>query len=320
MKTKIFVTRLLPKPAMEMLETTFEVKVNPHDRVLTKEEILEGTKWCDILLCLLTDSIDEEIIICNPNLKAIVNYAVGFNNIDLETATKLKIPVTNTPGVLTETTADLTWSLIMAVSRNLYRSEKFLREGKFKGWGPMLLLGSDVHGKTLGIIGAGRIGSAVAKRATGFGMKIIYTDMNEMQVDFPAEKMPFEELLKQADYVTIHVPLLPETKHLIGEREFKLMKDSAYLINTARGPIVDEKTLVKALKQNWIAGAGLDVYENEPEVEPELLNCENAVLLPHLGSATTETRTNMGLIAAKNAIAVFEGKIPPQIVNPEIYN
>ncbi|MCF7793884.1 MAG: D-glycerate dehydrogenase [Candidatus Cloacimonetes bacterium] len=319
MKPKIFVTRLLPKPAMELLETTFEVKVNPHDRVLTKDEILEGTKWCDILLCLLTDTIDAEIIKCNPKLKAIVNYAVGFNNIDVKTATKLKIPVTNTPGVLTETTADLTWSLIMSVSRNLYKSEKFLRDGNFKGWGPMLLLGSDIHGKTLGIIGAGRIGTAVAKRAVGFDMKIIYTDINEMKVDFPVEKISLDELLKEADYVTIHVPLLPETKHLIGERELKLMKNSAYLINSARGPIVDEKVLAKALKEGWIGGAGLDVYENEPEVEPELLECENAVLLPHLGSATWETRTNMGLIAAKNAIAISEGKIPPQIVNQEIY-
>jgi glyoxylate reductase len=319
LKPKIFVTRLIPKPAMELLATTFEVRVNPHDRVMTKAEILEGTKWCDILLCLLTDTIDRDVITINPNLKGIVNYAVGFNNIDVNTATKLKIPITNTPGVLTETTADLTWALIFAVSRNLYRSEKFLREGKFQGWGPMLLLGSDIHGKTLGIIGAGRIGTAVARRAVGFNMKIIYSDEIEMQSEIPAEKVSFDELLQRADYVSIHVPLLPETKHLIGERELYLMKNSAYLINTARGPIVDEKALAKALKDNWISGAGLDVYENEPEVEQELLECETAVLLPHLGSATNETRTNMGLIAARNAIAIFEGETPSQIVNPEIY-
>lgn len=177
MKPKIFVTRLLPAPAMDLLTTSFEVKVNPNDRVLNKNEILIGTKWCDILLCLLTDTIDAEIIKCNPTLKGIVNYAVGLNNIDVKTATELKIPVTNTPEVLTETTADLAWSLIMAVSRNLYKAEKFLREGKFKGWGPMLLLGSDVHGKTLGIIGAGRIGIAVARRALGFNMKILYSDI-----------------------------------------------------------------------------------------------------------------------------------------------
>ncbi|MDO9576563.1 MAG: D-glycerate dehydrogenase [Candidatus Cloacimonadales bacterium] len=319
MKPKIFVTRLLPKPAMDLLATTFEVRVNPHDHVLTKNEILEGTKWCDLLLCLLTDTIDKDIITCNPKLIGIVNYAVGFNNIDVKVAAELKIPVTNTPGVLTETTADLTWALIMAVSRNLYKSEKFLREGKFQGWGPMLLLGSDIHGKTLGIVGAGRIGTAVARRAVGFDMKIIYADTDEMELEYQAEKVPFDELLQRADYVSIHVPLLPETRHLIGERELYLMKNSAYLINTARGPIVDEKALVKALQKGWIAGAGLDVYENEPQVESGLLECENAVLLPHLGSATHETRTKMGLIAASNAIAIFTGEIPPQIVNPEIY-
>lgn len=304
---------------MDLLETTFEVRVNPHDRVLTKVEILEGTQWCGILLCLLTDTIDKDIITINPNLIGIVNYAVGFNNIEMEVATKLKIPVTNTPGVLTETTADLAWALIFAVSRNLYKSEKFLREGKFKGWGPMLLLGSDIHGKTLGIVGAGRIGTAVARRAVGFDMKIIYTDVNEMESEIPAEKVPFDELLQRADYVSIHVPLLPETKHLIGERELYLMKNSAYLINTARGPIVDEKALLKALKSGWIAGAGLDVYENEPEVESGLMKCKNVVLLPHIGSATVETRTNMGLIAARNAIAIIMEEIPPQLVNPEIY-
>lgn len=319
MKPKIFVTRLLPKPAMELLKENFEVKANPHDRVLDKNEILKGVEWCDILLCLLTDTIDAEIITANPNLKGIVNYAVGFNNIDVETATNLRIPVTNTPGVLTETTADLTWSLILAVSRHLYKAEKFLREGKFKGWGPLLLLGNDVFGKTLGIIGAGRIGTAVARRAIGFNMKIIYTDRQEMTVDFPTQKMTMEDLLKSADYVTIHVPLFPETKHLIGEKELKLMKKTAYLINTARGPIVDEKALVKALKESWIAGAGLDVYENEPEVEPGLLECENVVLLPHLGSATWETRTKMGLIAARNAISIARGDRPPHIVNTEIY-
>ena len=319
MKLKIFVTRLLPKPAMDKLEENFKVRVNPHDRLLTKQEIIAGTRWCDILLCLLTDTIDADIIKSNPNLKGIVNYAVGFNNIDVDVASSLKIPVTNTPGVLTETTADLAWSLIMAVSRRLYPAERFLREGKFRGWGPMLLLGSDIHGKTLGIVGAGRIGTAVARRASGFNMKIIYSDLSEMSPAIPAEKVEFDELLQTADYVTIHVPLLPETRHLIGERELKLMKKTAYLINTARGPIVDEKALAKALKNGWIAGAGLDVYENEPLVEAELLACDNAVLLPHIGSATVETRTNMGLIAARNAIAVSKCEIPPQIVNPEIY-
>jgi lactate dehydrogenase-like 2-hydroxyacid dehydrogenase len=304
---------------MDKLEENFEIRVNPHDRLLSKQEIVEGTKWCDILLCLLSDTIDAEIIECNPNLKGIVNYAVGFNNIDLEVATKLKIPVTNTPGVLTAATADLTWTLIFSVTRRVPETDAFMRTEKFHGWAPMLLLGGDITGKTIGIIGVGRIGTAVAKRAIGFNMKILYTDVNYIDADIPAEKVTLDELLQRSDFVTIHVPLLPETRHLIGERELYLMKDSAYLINTARGQIMDEKALVKALNEGWIAGAGLDVYENEPAMSEGLKECKNTVLLPHLGSATNETRTNMGLICAENAVAIRDGKKPPQIVNPEIY-
>ena len=321
MKPKIFVTRLLPKPAMEKLEEIFEIRVNPHDRVLTKPEIIDGTKWCDILLCLLSDSIDRDIIVCNPNLKGIVNYAVGYNNIDIGTASKLKIPVTNTPGVLTNATADLAWSLIFSVARRTPESDTFMRTGNFTGWSPMLLLGGDITGKTLGIIGAGRIGTAVAKRSIGFNMKVLYNDKNRtIENEIQAEQTSLEDLLKRSDFVSIHVPLLPETRHLISDKELKLMRQSAYLINTSRGPVVDEKALVKALKEKWIAGAGLDVYENEPEMVEGLKDCQNAVLLPHLGSATNETRTNMGLICADNAAAIWEGKRPPQIVNPEIYS
>ncbi len=320
MKPKIFITRTLPQPALDNIKEVFELRINSEDRVLTKSEIIEGVKWCDILLCLLTDTIDKDIITVNSNLKGIVNYAVGFNNIDVKTATHLKIPVTNTPGVLTETTADLAWSLICAVARRTVEADKFVRAGKFKGWGPMLCLGGDINGKTLGIIGAGRIGTAVAKRAAGFNMKVIYTNKSiTIEKDIKAEKVEIIELLKRSDFISLHVPLVPSTRHLIGEHELKLMKKTAYLINTSRGPVVDEKALVKALQEGQIAGAGLDVYENEPELTVGLAECENAVLFPHVGSGTIETRTNMGMIAAENAIAIIEGRKAPQVVNPEIY-
>jgi len=320
MKLKIFVTRLLPDLVMEKLNDYFIVNVNPEDRALTKEEIKRGATDCDILLCLLSDTIDSDIISCNPNLKGIVNYAVGFNNIDIKCAIKLNIPITNTPGVLTETTADMAWALMFSVARRIVESDKFVREGKFKGWGPKLLLGADIYGKTLGIIGAGRIGIAVAKRASGFNMNILYSDSkSEIENTIKAEKVDLQKLLRESDFVSLHVPMLPETKHLIGEKELKMMKDSAILINTSRGAVVDEEMLLKALQENWIAGAGLDVYENEPKLIDGLIDCDNVVLTPHIASASVETRTNMGFIAVKNAIAIWQGKIPPQIVNREIY-
>ena len=320
MKPKIFITRILPQPALDKIKEVFELRINSEDRVLTKTEIIEGVKWCDILLCLLTDTVDKDIIKVNPNLKGIVNYAVGYNNIDVKTATLLNIPVTNTPGVLTETTADLAWSLIFAVARRTVEADRFVRQGKFDGWGPMLCLGSDINGKTLGIIGAGRIGTAVAKRAAGFGMNVIYTNKSTtVEKNIKAEKVELIELLKRSDFVSLHVPLVPATRHLIGENELKLMKKTAYLINTSRGPIVDEKALVKALQEGWIAGAGLDVYENEPKLAEGLVECRNAVLLPHIGSGTIETRTNMGMIATENAIAIIKSKKAPNVVNPEIY-
>ena len=320
MKPKIFVTRMLPELVMEKLNDHFIVSVNPENRALTKEEIINGTSDCDILLCLLSDTINSDIISCNPNLKGIVNYAVGFNNIDVKCATNLNIPVTNTPGVLTETTADMAWALMFSVARRIVESDKFVRKGKFKGWGPKLLLGVDINGKTLGIIGAGRIGIAVAKRASGFNMKVLYSDNNsDIKNTIKAEKADLERLLRKSDFVSIHVPMLPETKHLIGEKELKIMKNTAILINTSRGAVVDEEMLLKALQENWIAGAGLDVYENEPKLIDGLINCDNVVLTPHIASASLETRTNMGFITIENAIAIWQEKIPPQIVNREIY-
>ena len=321
MKPTLFLTRQLPPLAMEKLASYFDVESNPDDRVLTKEEVIQGVKGKDALLCLLTDAIDDEIMQANPNLKVISNYAVGFNNIDVKAATKHQIPVCITPGVLTETTADLAWALITAVSRRVVEADRYLREGTWGGWGPMQFLGDDVHGKTIGIVGMGRIGSAIARRAVGFGMKVVYTARSskpEMEASTGAQQVDLESLLKTSDYVSVSVPFMPETRHLIGANQLKLMKKTAYLINTARGPIVDEDALVLALKSGQIAGAGLDVFEEEPKVHPGLIDLPNTVLLPHIASATIETRTKMGLLAAENAIAIMEGSAPHAIVNPEV--
>jgi len=319
MKPKIFVTRRLPQPVMDRLETEFDLAVNHEDRVLTKSEIIAGVKGRDALLCLLTDTIDEEVITAEPNLKVISNYAVGYNNIDIECAAKHHIPVCFTPGVLTETTADLAWALLLAVARRVVPSDQFTRQGKFRGWGPELFLGSDVFGKTLGIVGMGRIGEAVARRATGFQMEVLYTKRTPLpeshRLASHAQHVGLQQLLQNSDYVSIHVPFSPETKHMIGERELDLMKPAAYLINTARGPIIDEKALAEALKTGRIAGAGLDVYEREPEMEEELVDLENAVLLPHTGSATLETRTKMGMMAVENALAILNATKPHAVVN-----
>lgn len=317
MKPILFLTRRIPEPAIKRLEEKFTLKINPYNRALTHQELIEGVKDAEALICLLTDKIDKEVISAAPKLKVISSYAVGYNNIEVEYATQLGIAVCNTPGVLTETTADLTWALILATCRRISESERFLRKGNFKGWEPMLMLGLDVYGKTLGIIGMGRIGQAVAKRATGFAMRIIY--YNDVPVSntlpFETTETDLQTLLKEADIITLHLPLTKETFHLIGKEEFALMKENAVLINTSRGAVIDEKELIKALSEKRIFSAGLDVYENEPDIPQELLALENVVLLPHIGSASIETRTKMALLAAENAIAVMEGRKPPAQVN-----
>ncbi|MCF2143036.1 MAG: D-glycerate dehydrogenase [Candidatus Heimdallarchaeota archaeon] len=323
-KYKVFLTRKIPKAALELLPENVELTANEENRVLTKEEIIEGVKGKDGLICLLTDKIDEEVIeAAGEQLKIIANYAVGYNNIDVEAATKRKIPVTNTPGVLTETTADLAFGLLMAIGRRIVESDKFTRAGKFKGWGPLLQLGTDIHGKTLGIIGCGRIGSAVARRAKkGFNMKVLYYNnkRNEkLEEELGVEYAPFEELLEKADYVSLHVPLTEKTKHMISEKEFKKMKKTAYLINTSRGAVVNEKELLKALKRKEIAGAALDVYEKEPEITKGLEKMDNVILTAHIGSATKETRTKMGEIAIKNLLQGLRGEKPDNCINKEIY-
>ena len=320
MKPRIFVTRMLPKPVMKKLNSYFEVNVNPNDRALSKDEILKGISICDILLCLLTDTIDSEIISHNPNLMGISNYAVGYNNIDVIKATELNIPVTNTPGVLTETTADLAWALMMSVARRISESDRFVRDGKFVDWEPELMLGSDIHGKTLGIIGAGRIGIAVAKRAVGFNMNILYSDTNKnIENHCNATQVDLKNLLNNSDFITLHVPLLESTRHLIDEKELQQMKKTAFLINTSRGAVINENVLHKALEEKWIAGAGLDVYENEPIIIKGLMNCDNVILTPHIGSGSIETRTKMGYIAIENAIAIIKNEEPLHIVNREVY-
>ncbi|MDP2906742.1 MAG: D-glycerate dehydrogenase [Nanoarchaeota archaeon] len=322
MKPKVLVTRRIPDEGMKLIEGKFDLDINEEDRVLTKQEIIKRLKGKDALLCLLTDTIDKEVIESNPKIKVISNYAVGFNNVDVATATKHKIPVTNTPGVLTETTTDLAFALLMSAARRVVESDKFAREGKFKGWAPMLFLGRDVYGKTLGILGLGRIGHAMAKRgAKGFDMKILYHDVKRdesFEKEFNAKFVSKEALLKESDFVSLHVPLIEETKHYIGEKELGMMKKTAVLINTSRGPVVDEAALAKALKEKKIFAAGLDVYEEEPKIHPGLIGLDNVVIVPHIASASVETRGKMAEMAAKNLILVMEGKKPLSIVNEEV--
>jgi lactate dehydrogenase-like 2-hydroxyacid dehydrogenase len=320
---KIFVTRNLPEKGMDLLRNYHEVEVNPYNRVLTKGEIIQGVKGKDGLICLLTDNIDKDIILSEPKLKMIANYAVGYNNIDIETATKNKIPVSNTPGVLTDTTAEMAWALVFAASRRIVEADKFTRKGKFKGWDPMLMHGLDITGKTLGVIGTGRIGTAFALKSKGFNMNVLYTDHHRsiiLEKQINAKKVQLKELLKKSDIISLHVPLIDSTHHLISEKELKMMKETAILINTSRGPVVDEKALIKALENKWIFSSGLDVYENEPNVPERLIKLDNVVLQPHSASATIQTRTNMALIAAKNMIEGLIGKKPPNCVNPEVFS
>ena len=295
------------------------VDVNPHDRAMTRDEFLEAVRGRNGLLCLLTEDIDDEVLDISPGLKGVAIYAVGYNNIDVDACTRRGIPVTNTPDVLTDTTADIAWALIFATARRVAEGDRFVRDGRFTGWGPLLMLGSDVTGKTLGIIGAGRIGTATAARAAGFSMPIVYTSRSRSEAieRLGARYLPLDDLLRESDFVSLHVPLTPETTHLIGPRELGLMKPTAYLINTTRGPVVDEKALVQALRNGVIAGAGLDVFEREPELEPGLADLESVVMLPHVGSGTVATRIRMGNMAAANLIAMVNGKDPPNCVNPE---
>ncbi len=321
---KIFVTQPIPSAGLEVLRRAYpNFQMNPEERVLSRSELLAKVQGCDALLTLLTDKIDAEVLdAAGPQLKVVANMAVGFDNIDLAAATARGVMATNTPGVLTDATADHAWALLFAVARRIPESEKFLRAGKFKSWGPLLFLGGDVTGRTLGIIGAGRIGHAVAMKSRGFNMRVLYADEvpnPKLEQEIGARKVRVEELLRESDFVSVHVPLLPSTKHLINAMSLRLMKKTAYLINTSRGPVIDEAALAEALKNGVIAGAGLDVFENEPLVHPELLKLDNVVLTPHTASATIETRSKMATMAAENLIAGLAGQKPPNLVNQEVW-
>jgi len=319
---KVYVTREIPKAGIELLQQHCEaVEVNPDDRSLTHDELLRHVKGKDGVLCLLSDRIDNEVFAAATGVKVFANYAVGYDNIDVETATRHGVIVTNTPGVLTDATADLAWALLFAAARKIVVSDRYVREGKFQGWGPLLFVGHDITGKTLGVVGAGRIGTAMALKSKGFQMRVLYADPNKNQTledTIGAQRVEVKTLLQESDFVSLHIPLLPETKHMIGKEELGFMKPTAYLINTSRGPVVDEGALVQALKEGRIAGAGLDVYEEEPKLAPGLTELDNVVLLPHVGSGTVETRTKMSLMAAENILAGLRGERPPNLVNPEV--
>ena len=320
---KIFITRKIPEEGLDLLRKEHEIEVSSHDRVLTKEEIIKGLKGKDGLICLLTDNIDAEIIESEPKLKMIANYAVGFDNIDVKTATKRGIPVSNTPDVLTNATAEMAWALLFSVSRRIVESDNFSHDGKFVGWAPMLMLGQDISGKTLGVIGTGRIGTTFAMKSKGFNMNVLYFNRSKnekLDKELGAKKVDLEKLLKESDFVSLHVPLVSSTHHLISEKQLKMMKGTAVLINTSRGPVIDEKALIKALKEEWIFGAGLDVYENEPVIPEDLKKLDNVILMPHSASATFSSRSGMAVLAAKNMIAGLKGEKPPNCINPELFD
>jgi len=319
---KIYITRMVPESGIKMLKDKgYEITVNSEDRVLTKEELitaLNGHNY-DALFCLLTDKIDGEVMDAfGPQLKIIANMAVGFDNINAADAKKHGIMITNTPGVLTDTVAEHTFSLMLAIAHRIPEADKFTRALKYQGWAPMLLLGSDLSGKTLGVIGLGRIGSRVAHHAVkGFEMKVLYYDVNrneEFEKEFGAVFVSLDDLLKQSDFVSIHVPLLPATRHLINAEKLKLMKLTSYLVNTSRGPVIDEAALAKALADKTIKGAALDVFEFEPAINPDLIKLDNVILTPHIASATEETRSKMSALAATNIVEALEGRIPPNIL------
>ena len=313
MASHVFVTRPLPAPGIGLLsDSGFEVRSNPEDRPLSREELLAGVREADALVCMLSDRIDRELLDSAPMLKVVANYAVGYDNIDVGAARKRGIEVTNTPGVLTEATADLAWALLLAAARNLGAGERMVRAGEWTSWGPMQLLGEPLQGRTLGIVGMGAIGQAVARRGKGFGMEIVYFNRNRVAPDIEAslgaEFVSFEELLRRSDFLSLHAPLNEHSRHLFNQQTFQLMKSTAVLVNTARGALIDEVELVAALRDGRLAAAGLDVYEFEPKITEGLLGLDNVVLAPHLGSASTLARGDMVRLCCENVIAVLAGR------------
>jgi glyoxylate reductase len=320
-KPKVFATHRLFEAARQILQETCEMEYWAKPERPPREEVLRRVEEKDGLICLLTEKVNEELLRVAPKLRIAANVAVGFDNIDVAACTKRGVAVTNTPGVLDETTADFAWTLLMAVARRLSEGEALARSGNWKNWDLDQLVGTDVWGKTLGIVGFGRIGRAVARRASGFQMKVIYTDAVRapagVESELKAEFREMNALLGESDFVSVHVPLLPETRGLFDAAKFSRMRPTAFLINTSRGPVVNEAALVAALEGGKLAGAGLDVYESEPFISPGLKRA-NVVLAPHIASASLETRTKMACIAAENVVAFFAGKRPPNILNPEV--
>ncbi|MBQ7262350.1 MAG: D-glycerate dehydrogenase [Synergistaceae bacterium] len=318
MDAKVYVTRMLPRAAMDALGAGCGYDVNEHPRPVTREELIEGVRGREAVLCMLSDRIDAEVLrAAGPQCKIFANYAVGYDNIDVAEAKRLGIMVANTPDVLTCATADMAWALLFAAARHIPAGDRLMRAGTF-AWAPEFMLGSDITGRTLGVVGPGRIGRDFARKARhGFDMTVLYSGRHpspEFEAQTDGRFVSLEELLRSSDFISLHVPLTPETRHMIGERELAMMKPSAILVNTSRGPVVDEAALARALKDGTIRAAGLDVYEREPEVEPMLKELDNVALAPHLGSATIQTRLDMGLMAVRNILAALKGEEPPNRV------
>ena len=321
----VLVTRTLPRQAMDALRARCDLDVWPEELAIPRAELLRRAAGKAGLLTLLTERVDDEVLdAAGGHLEVVANYAVGVDNVDLASCTRRGVLVTNTPDVLTETTADLAWALLLACARRVAQGDRFLRAGTPWIWGPEFMLGHDLRGKVLGIVGFGRIGQAVARRAAVFGMRVIYHSPRpappELERALGAVRRPFDDLLAEADAISIHAPLAQDTRHLFGAAQFRRMKPSAILVNTARGPLVDEAALAEALARGALFAAGLDVFEREPQVEAALLGLGNVTLLPHLGSATVETRTAMALLAVENLVAALEGRRPPSLVNPAAWD
>jgi glyoxylate reductase len=323
-QSNVYVTRMIPQETIDTLRQFHDVEVNPHDRALTRTELLQLVRGRDAVITLLTDKVDGEVLdAAGPQCKIFANYAVGYNNFDLQAATQRGVIMTNTPGVLDEATATHAWALLLATARRISESERYVRAGQWHGWAPMAFIGQDVDHQTLGIAGLGRIGSKFARKAAAFDMKIIYTNDQrepEFERQYGATFVDKETLLRESDYLSLHLPLLPETHHYIGAKELALMKPSAILINAARGPLVDEKALVVALRNKVIWGAGLDVFEDEPILAAGLAELDNVVIVPHIASATIATRLAMGKIATDNVLQVLKGERPLTCINPDVLN
>lgn len=319
---KVFITRTLPEVAEQILTRAgHDVAVAPQDGPLPRKEFLRELAGADAAITLLTDTVDGEAMDAAGRIRGFANYAVGYDNMDVAAATERGIPLSNTPGVLTAATAEMAWALLFAVSRRVVESDAIMRSGLWPGWGPMQFIGGDVGGRTLGIVGAGRIGTAMAMRSRGFEMPVLYTDEKRNEVlerELGARKVDLETLLAESDFVSIHVPLMPATRHLFGAEAFRRMKRTAYIINTARGAVINEAELVEALRQRVIAGAGLDVYEFEPKMVEGLATLDNVVITPHTASATEDSRNGMAELAARNILAMLEGRVPETCLNPEV--